>query len=129
MVNEMDFTLPDTKNFNMRAVVHSTDSVCRTLTGQGHSGTEPKIIGDDNLNNNYRIRKLTPTETMRLMGFTDDDVAKCRALGISNTQLYKQSGNSIVTNCIELLFEHLYKAQINDTYECFDENFIQAQLM
>lgn len=119
----MDFTLPDTKNFNMRAVVHSTDSVCRTLTRQGHSGTEPKIIGDDNLNKNYRIRKLTPTECWRLMGFTDIDVEKCRAVGVSNTQLYKTAGNSIVTNCIELLFEHLYSSQINPNYICYDEKW------
>ena len=127
MVNEMDLTLPNTKNFNMRAVVHTTDSICRTLTGQGHSGTEPKIIGDDNLNSVYRIRKLTPTECFMLMGFNKEDIEKCIALGVSNSQLYKQAGNSIVTNCIELLFEHLYKAQIDDTYECFDENFTQAQ--
>lgn len=122
-MNEMDFTLPDTKNFNMRAFVHSTDSVCRTLTGQGHSGTKPKIIGDDNLNNNYRIRKLTPTECWRLMNFTDEDVQKCRDLGLSNSALYRQAGNSIVCSCIKLLFQHLYKAQFSNEYVCEDETY------
>ena len=37
--------------------------------------------------------------------------------------MYKQAGNGIVTNCVELLFEHLYKAQVDDTYICTDENF------
>ena len=69
----------------------------------------------------WAIRKFTPTETMRLMGFNDDDVIKCRAVGISNVQLYRQSGNSIVTNCIELIAEHLYKAQYDDSYKCYDE--------
>jgi DNA (cytosine-5)-methyltransferase 1 len=57
------------------------------------------------------------------MGFTNEDVAKCKAVGMSDTQLYRQAGNSIVTNCIELLAEHLYKAQEDDSYKCYDENF------
>lgn len=72
---------------------------------------------------NYRIRKLTPTECWRLMGFNDNDVEKSRALNMSDTALYKQAGNSIITNCISLIMEHLYKAQIDDTYICSDENF------
>ena len=73
--------------------------------------------------NDWSICKLTPTESWRLMGFTDEDVAQCQALGISDTQLYRQAGNSIVTNCIELLAEHLFKAQVNNNYECTDEKF------
>lgn len=73
---------------------------------------------------NYRIRKLTPTECWRLMGFNDDDVEKSRALKMSDTALYKQAGNSIITNCISLIMEHLYKAQIDDTYICSDEKVI-----
>lgn len=126
IVNTMDYTLPNTKNFNIRAVVHTTDSICRTLTGQGHSGTEPKIIGETKMSE-YRIRKLTPKECWRLMGFNDEDIEKCYAVGESNSSLYKQAGNGIVTNCIELIFEHLYKAQIDNTFKCFDENFTQAQ--
>ena len=71
----------------------------------------------------FAIRKLTPTECWKLMGFTKDDVDKCKAVGMSDTQLYKQAGNSIVTNCIKLLAEHLYKAQYNNDYVCSDENF------
>lgn len=40
---------------------------------------------------NYRIRKLTPKECWRLMGFGDEDFEKARAVGMSNTQLYKQA--------------------------------------
>ena len=69
----------------------------------------------------WAIRKLTPRECLRLMGFTDEDVDKCKAIGMSDTQLYRQAGNSIVTNCIELLAEHLYKAQEDSNYECYDE--------
>lgn len=78
----------------------------------------------------YRIRKLTPRETFALMGFTFEDCDKCWAVGQSNSALYKACGNSIVTNCISLLFEHLYKAQYDSDYVCTDEkwaNFINPQ--
>ena len=58
---------------------------------------------------NYRIRKLTPKECFRLMGFTDADFDKIK--GISNTQLYKMAGNSIVVNVLEGIFRELFKAQ------------------
>lgn len=76
----------------------------------------------------YRVRKLTPTECWKLMGLTADDCEKAKAVGVSNSQLYRQAGNGIVTNCVELLMEHLYKAQYDETYKCTDENFIQPQL-
>ena len=46
---------------------------------------------------------------------------------MSDTQGYKQSGNSIVTTAIALLIEHLYKAQYDNTYICTDENFQKPQ--
>lgn len=54
-----------------------------------------------------RIRKLTPKECWRLMGFDDTDIDKCSSAGISNTQLYKQAGNSIVVNVLENLFKNI----------------------
>lgn len=60
---------------------------------------------------------------MRLMGFKDEDILKVKDIGMSNTQIYRQSGNGIVTNCVELIFEHLYRSQYNPDYKCFDENF------
>lgn len=48
----------------------------------------------------YRIRKLTPKECWRLMGFDDTDFDKAVKV-CSNTQLYKQAGNSIVVNVLE----------------------------
>lgn len=75
-----------------------------------------------------RIRKLTPKECYRLMGFNDTDIDNAYAMGVSDSQLYSQAGNSIVTNCVKLLAEHLYKAQYDDTYICSDENFIQPQV-
>lgn len=74
-----------------------------------------------------RIRKLTPKECHRLMGFDDIDVDRCKAVGMSDGQGYKQSGNSIVTNVISLLAEHLYKAQFDETYECLDEKITKQK--
>ena len=86
-------------------------------------------MNKENENNIYRIRKLTPTECWKLMGMTKEDVEKARAVGLSNSQLYKQAGNGLVTNCISLLMEHLYKSQYNETYKCSDENFTQPQMV
>lgn len=55
---------------------------------------------------NVRIRKLTPKECWRLMGFDDSDFEKADAV-CSNTQLYKQAGNSIVVPVIEAIYKQL----------------------
>ena len=60
---------------------------------------------------NYRIRKLTPRECWKLMGFDDEDFEKAEKVN-SNTQLYKQAGNSIVVNVLEHIFIELFKQNI-----------------
>lgn len=62
------------------------------------------------ITNNLRIRKLTPTECFRLMGFSDQDVEAARSVKISNSQLYKQAGNSIVVDVLYYIYIELYKA-------------------
>lgn len=54
----------------------------------------------------YRIRKLTPRECGRLMGVSDEDIDKMAAVN-SNTQLYKQFGNSIVVDVMCAMFQCL----------------------
>ena len=54
----------------------------------------------------YRIRKLTPKECWRLMGFSDEDFEKAEKVN-SNTQLYKQAGNSICVPVLERILESL----------------------
>jgi site-specific DNA-cytosine methylase len=49
----------------------------------------------------YKIRKLTPTECLRLMGVSDEDIKKMQGAGISDSQLYKMAGNSIVVQVLE----------------------------
>lgn len=56
----------------------------------------------------YRIRKLTPRECFRLMGVDDADIDKLMSAGISNSQLYKCAGNSIVVDTLYHLFRKLF---------------------
>ena len=94
--------------------VYSENSkLCRTLKSSSGSGNIPKILTDCTL----RIRRLTPNECWRLMGFSDEAYQKARiALNNkfykgkdrANSQMYKQAGNSIVVNVLEGIFRNLY---------------------
>lgn len=61
------------------------------------------------LDNNYRIRKLTPLECWRLMGFSDNDFDKAKEAGLSNTKLYERAGRGIVVPMLEAIFYELLK--------------------
>lgn len=52
---------------------------------------------------------LTPRECYRLMGFSDEDFDKVKSVGMSDTQCYKQAGNSIVVNCLMAIFTNMFK--------------------
>lgn len=66
----------------------------------------PKIILRDM--KRYRIRKLTPKECFRLMGVSDADIDKMQSAGISDTQLYKMAGNSIVVDVLAGIFTQMF---------------------
>jgi len=55
----------------------------------------------------FRIRKLMPIECYRLMGFTREDFFKVKEAGISDSQCYKQAGNSIVVDVLEAIFRNM----------------------
>lgn len=75
---------------------------CDTLTASmGTDGGNVPIYKES-----VRIRKLTPKECWRLMGFDDEDFEKASKVN-SNTQLYKQAGNSIVVNVLEAILNNL----------------------
>lgn len=80
--------------------VYSSNAVAMCLTSQpiGNTGGNSYLY-----NVNYRIRKLTPRECWRLMDFSDEDFEKAAEVN-SNTQLYKQAGNSIVKNVLIAIF-------------------------
>ena len=57
--------------------------------------------------NDIRIRKLSPLECWRLQGFTDEQFFKAKDSGVSNSQLYKQSGNSVTVNVVDAIVKQL----------------------
>lgn len=84
-----------------RGRVQAKGDICPTLT------TSSGICCLESL---IRIRRLTPLECFRLMGFSDTDFWKAKNAGVSNSQLYKQTGNSIVVDVLFYIFLELYCA-------------------
>lgn len=90
------------------------DGTCRTIKNQYYKTSQANYertgsMGATGVNTGLRIRKLTPLECYRLMGFDDDDFYKAEKVN-SNTQLYKQAGNSIVVDVLEYLFKEILEA-------------------
>ena len=97
--------------------VFNEKSISPTLTTMQGGNTQPKVliknppkgVSTIELNDNtYGVRKLTPKECWRLMGFSDSQFEKAESV-CSNTQLYKQAGNSIVVDVMEYIFKNLFK--------------------
>ena len=93
-----DLTYPNSKTRIGR--VQENGMICPTITA-----TKQEIVRVEDF---YRVRKLTPLECWRLMSFSDEDYYKAKNAGISNSQLYKQAGNSIVVKVLEGIFENLF---------------------
>ena len=82
------------------------------INTKGVSNTLTTVQKDNYvIEKNYRVRKLTPLECWRLMAFTDKDFFKAKNVGISNSQLYKQAGNSIVVKVLEGIFKELFLSE------------------
>ena len=64
------------------------------------------LIKNNTEHKDSKIRKLTPCEAWRLMGFTDEEFGRAAEVN-SNTRLYKQAGNSIVVNVLEAILTNL----------------------
>ena len=110
-----------------RGRVQGDGWICPALTCQSgvHQVKKEEREEEDMTKVEYKIRRLTPTECFVLMGLTKEDVEKAKAMGLSESAIYKQAGNGIVTNCVELLGEHLYKAQEDEEFVCLDEKMQQ----
>lgn len=117
-------------NFNQCGVVYETDGIAPTIRAYQGGGLEPKIIQrghgynqggehdiaptltsnsyheNNHLSDGFRIRKLTPRECWRLQGFPDWAFDKAQEVN-SNSQLYKQAGNSVTVNVIEAIAKEL----------------------
>jgi len=76
--------------------------VSQTLDTHCNMGT----IDDD-----FRIRRLTPTECFRLQGFPDEMVQQARELGISDSQLYKMAGNTVTVNVAQAVAQKIWEVE------------------
>lgn len=116
-----DASYPNSKT--RRGRVQDKGNTCPTLTAQNQEVVRIEKVGQISSNGSqcgtgthgyanshiatqYRIRKLTPRECGRLMGVSDEDIDKMAAVN-SNTQLYKQFGNSIVVDVMCAMFRNL----------------------
>ena len=124
-------------NFNQCGVVYETEGIAPTIRAYQGGGLEPKIIQrghgynqggehdiaptltsnsyheNNHLSDGYRIRKLTPRECWRLQGFPDWAFDKAQEVN-SNSQLYKQAGNSVTVNVIEAIAKKLNKVIVTN---------------
>ena len=82
--------------------VYSKEGLSPTLSTMQGGNRQPKTL-------DFKIRKLTPLECWRLMGFDDDDFYRVKELGLSDSALYKLAGNSIVVNCLYYIFKNVFK--------------------
>ena len=80
----------------------------RGRVGKGVAHTLTCGDGNAFITENIRIRKLTPRECLRLMGWNDDQIDKIQAAKISGTQQYRQAGNGIVVQVLEAIFKALF---------------------
>lgn len=79
----------------------------------GCTNTLTSVQEDNYVVENYRIRKLTARECFRLMGVKDEQFDRLN--GISNSQLYKLAGNSIVVDVLEAIFKNLLMPETTET--------------
>ena len=100
--------------------VWDKDSVSPTImTAQG-GNRQPLVV--DNVK--WRIRKLTPKECWRLMSFSDEDCNRASKY-VSDSSLYKQAGNSIVTSCLVAIF---YSLLFNDNSTNWSDYIVQYKI-
>ncbi len=75
---------------------------------KGYFDEENQLVKKRRLKND-RIRRLSPTEAFRLQGFDDGFVNKARDSGVSDTQLYRQAGNSITITTVSAILRHVFQ--------------------
>ena len=91
--------------------VNITFPSSKTKRGRVGKGVAQTLTcGDGNavITENVRIRKLTPRECLRLMGWTDEQIDKIESAKVSSTQQYRQAGNGIVVQVLEAIFKALF---------------------
>lgn len=107
--------IAEKKMFNPYNDKEIKDIAPTQTTSCGSTTSSAAVLISEDGKSYLKIRKLTPLECWRLMGFDDDDFYNAKNVGISDTQLYRQAGNSIVVNVLEFILNELVK--INSNYK------------
>lgn len=94
--------------------VYSVNGISPTVLARADS--TKILIKEDK---EFKIRKFTPIENLKIQGFADEFIGRILKAGISDTQLYKQSGNAVSPPVIAEIFNHLNKYIIQ--YKVFNE--------
>lgn len=102
-------TTGENKTIGQRDRTYGINGISPNLTSTDYKQPKQIVENTNKLVMVNRIRKLTPLECWRLMGFRDEAFYKAQELGVSDSQLYKQAGNSIVVNCLYYIFKNLFK--------------------
>ena len=95
--------------------VNITFPSSKTKRGRvGRGIAQTLTCGDGNaiVTESVRIRKLTPRECLRLMGWNDEQIDKIAAAKVSATQQYRQAGNGIVVQVLEFIFKALFLGEV-----------------
>ncbi len=112
--SEFRSKVAERKMFNLYNDKEIKDIAPTQTTNCGSSTSSAAVLISENGSNYLKIRKLTPLECWRLMGFDDEDFYKAKNVGISDTQLYRQAGNSIVVNVLEEIFKTLLNLKLKN---------------
>lgn len=71
------------------------------------------------------IRKLTPKECMKLMGFEEKDYQAMRDIGMSDSQIWHCAGDSIVTTCLMAIFGQMLPISEQELQQKI-ENYVEG---
>lgn len=82
--------------------IYSNKGIAPTLNSMNGGNRQPKILCD------FKVRKLTPLECWRLMGYTDEDFYKAKNAGLADSKLYERAGRGIVVPMLEEIFKTLF---------------------
>lgn len=99
------------KSKHQAGSIYDKEGLAPTIDTMQGGYRQPMIEEHENTKEIETVRKLIPLECWRLMGFDDEDFYKAQNAGISNSQLYKQAGNSIVVKVLEKIFKNLLKEE------------------
>ena len=96
----------DIKGIDLMKRIYSDYGLCPTLNSMTGGNLQPKFITIEN--DELIIKKLSPLECWRVMGYSDEDFYKAKNIGnLSNSKLYERAGRGIVVPMLEKVFEEL----------------------